>query len=47
MRKQYFQMSANALAIALLAVEVGRADDIQPLGDEFGDAATFSRYQKK
>ncbi len=41
-----FTISASALAFALLALAPCRADDIQPLGDEFGDAATFSRYQE-
>jgi hypothetical protein len=41
-----FPKSASALAFVLLAQAIGRADDIQPLGDEFGDAATFNRYQE-
>jgi hypothetical protein len=46
MKNRLFLKSAQAIAIALLAVQVGRADDLQPLGDEFGDAATFTRYQE-
>ncbi len=36
----------RAFSAALILPAICRADDIQPLGDEFGNAATFSRYQE-
>lgn len=36
----------RAFSAALILFATCRADDIQPLGDEFGNAATFSRYQE-
>lgn len=46
MKTSFFPKSLTALALALLGVGLIRADDIQPLGDEFGNAATFIRYQE-
>ena len=34
------------IAISVLASTWMLADDVQPLGDEFGNAATFTRYQE-